>query len=39
MGIGYTKISKQAFYKDGGFSNPRYFRVTRSGKWAYYSRS
>lgn len=33
---GYTKITKEEFYKMGGFSNPRLVRVSRSGSWVYY---
>lgn len=36
--IHYTKISRAAFYRNGGFSNPRLVRVTRSGAWAYFQR-
>lgn len=35
---GYTKITKAQFYNHGGMSNPRFFRVTRKGEWAYFSR-
>lgn len=37
--IGYTKISKDQFYRYGGFSNPLLVRVTRSKSWAYYKRA
>jgi hypothetical protein len=37
--IGYTKISREQFYRQGGFSNPRLVRVTRNGVWAYFGRS
>lgn len=33
---GYEKITKEQFYRIGGFSNPRCVRVTRDGDWAYY---
>ncbi len=36
---GYTKITKAQFYKEGGFSNSRLVRVTRSGAWAHYRRT
>lgn len=37
--IGYTPITRLAFYSLGGFSNPRCVRVTSgSGSWAYYWR-
>ncbi len=31
-----VKITKQEFYRGGGFANPKTFRVMRSGKWCYY---
>lgn len=35
-----TKITKCAFYADGGFSNPRLVRLSRSGGgWAYFRRT
>ena len=37
--IGYTRISKKAFYAYGGFSNPRFCRVTRKGDYAYFERN
>lgn len=36
--IGYTKISRQSFYRGGGFANPRHVRVTRGKAWAYFVR-
>lgn len=38
--IGYTKISRTAFYNRGGFSNPRLVRFQNSGEshWSYYER-
>lgn len=36
--IGYTKITRESFYRGGGFSNPRFVRVTRNGEWAYFER-
>lgn len=30
------RISKRAFYNDGGFSNPRHFRKMCSGSWTYW---
>lgn len=36
--IGYTKLSRQSFYRSGGFANPRNVRVTRGGNWAYFQR-
>lgn len=35
---GYTKITKDQFYRYGGFSNTRLVRVTRDGAWAYFQR-
>lgn len=31
------KITKSEFYEMGGFSNPKLFRITRYGKWQYFS--
>lgn len=36
--IGYTKITKRAFYNAGGFANTRCVRVTRGRAWAYFYR-
>lgn len=36
---GYRVITKEAFYRAGGFSNSRLVRVTRNGKWAYFERA
>lgn len=36
---GYTCITKDQFYRYGGFSNPRLLRVTRNGVWAYFQRN
>lgn len=36
--IGYLKITKNQFYRYGGFSNPRLIRVTRGKAWAYFER-
>lgn len=35
---GHARITKDQFYRYGGFSNPRLVRVTRSGDWAYFMR-
>lgn len=35
---GYRRISKRAFFADGGLSNPRHLRVMRKGTWAYFWR-
>jgi hypothetical protein len=35
---GYKKITKEQFYRLGGFSNPALVRVTRNGEWAYYQK-
>jgi hypothetical protein len=37
--IGYTNIGKRAFYRSGGFADPRNVRVTRGRAWAYYRRA
>lgn len=34
--LGYSRITKRAFYAVGAFSNPRCARVTRHNRWAYY---
>jgi hypothetical protein len=36
--MGYTKISRCAFYAAGGLSNPACVRVTRGKAWAYFFR-
>lgn len=36
--IGYTQISKDSFYRSGGFSNPRNVRIERNGAWTYWRR-
>lgn len=36
--IGYVRIRKRDFYRNGGLSNPRNVRVTRSNTWAYFYR-
>ena len=36
--MGYTKIGRAAFYRYGGFANPRLVRVTRGKAWAYFER-
>lgn len=36
--IGYTKISRKAFYSQGGFHNPQLVRVERNKSWAYFKR-
>lgn len=36
--IGYAKITKAAFYREGGFANPNLVRVTRGNAWAYFKR-
>lgn len=35
---GYTKITKDQFYRYGGMSNPRLIRVTRNGEWVYFQK-
>ena len=35
---GYVRISKKNWDGLGGFANPKLCRVTRNGKWAYYSK-
>lgn len=35
---GYEKITRRAFYRAGGFSNPNLVRVSRGAGWAYYRR-
>jgi len=37
--IGYTQITREHFYKRGGFANPRLVRVTRGRGWSYFERS
>ena len=32
------KITKEQFYRLGGFSNPELVRLTRDGVWAYFER-
>lgn len=32
----YREISKDEFYRCGGFSNHRLFRVEKSGTWKYF---
>lgn len=34
--MGYTKISREQFYRYGGFANTKLVRVTRNGNWAHY---
>lgn len=34
--IGNTRISKRAFYRNGGFADTRQFRRMVSGVWQYY---
>ena len=36
--IGYTRITREQYVRDGGASNPRLCRVTRNGEWAYFRR-
>lgn len=36
---GYRAITKQAFYRAGGFSNARLVRVSRGKGWAYFERA
>ena len=36
--IGFERITKRAFYANGGFSNSRCVRVTRGRSWAYFYR-
>ena len=33
------RISKDAFYINGGFSNPHQFRKMINGKWTFWSRA
>jgi hypothetical protein len=35
---GYQEITKEKFYRLGGFSNPRCVRVTRFDHYAYFYR-
>lgn len=35
---GWTRITRDEFIRLGGQSNPRLARVTRGGRWAYFSR-
>lgn len=37
--IGHIKISKDQFYRLGGFSNPDLFRKEINGSWAHFKRS
>lgn len=37
--MGYTRVTKRAFYQAGGFANPRCVRVTRGKAYAYFIRS
>lgn len=30
------RLTKEQFYRCGGFSNPRFVRLTRDGAWAYF---
>lgn len=34
--IGYTRITKEEFYRLGGFANTRCVRVQRGRSWAYF---
>lgn len=36
MKQGYMKITKQAFYFSGGFSNRNQYREEKNGSWVYY---
>lgn len=36
---GYTEITKERFYRGGGFSNPRFVRKEVAGVWKYYERN
>lgn len=36
---GYEQITKEAFYKRGGFSNPKCVRIQRGKSWKYFYRS
>lgn len=33
--IGYMRMTRAAWYRAGGFSEPRCVRVTRCGRWLY----
>lgn len=37
--IGYTRISRAAWYAAGGFRNPRCIRKHNGRSWAYFIRS
>jgi hypothetical protein len=37
--MGYIRISKAEFYRNGGFSNTRQVRKMRSGSWTYWFRA
>lgn len=32
------QISKEAFYRNGGFSNPRQYRRMIDGRWRYFKK-
>lgn len=32
----YRQITKESFYRGGGFSNPRQFRKMQGGEWTYW---
>jgi hypothetical protein len=36
--LGYTQISKKAFYLKGGLSNPDLVRTSKRGVWQYWER-
>ncbi len=36
--VGYMRITKQAFYRSGGFADTRCVRVMRGRSWAYFYR-
>lgn len=33
--LGYARMTRKAWYRAGGFSEPRCVRVTRNGRWVY----
>ena len=37
--IGYEQITKEQFYRSGGFSNPRNVRIMRGKSWRYFQKA
>ena len=37
--VGNTRLSKEQFYANGGFSNPRQFRKMIGGVWTYWGKA